>query len=319
MHIKSGFILNGVCVLWRGWIDLQRLEGFGCLEFDEYRAYLEDAMLKQQIDKQQSCNNANQTIPSLGRLNHHPLGGPQLGHSAVATNSMPPPPPVGFNPSTCLGPTGALPAGSLPPPPPPPAGQPPVSLADSAAHYGNAAIAAAAAAAFHQALAVGGSAPGGHPLHGLGAPPGSTLAAAAAAAAAASANGPAQSMVPSHLSTYANGAPIIPVSSIVAAVNRTSPPLHHAHLLNGSSQHNNNGCTPPRHNNQSPERENQQQQLRRQATKRAQEEQTQLDDVDVVSDISAHDLDFPPRRIFKTEQLTTAAHHHHRAAARRAA
>uniref|UniRef100_A0A803XLM8 Core-binding factor subunit beta n=1 Tax=Meleagris gallopavo TaxID=9103 RepID=A0A803XLM8_MELGA len=33
-------ILNGVCVIWKGWIDLQRLDGMGCLEFDEERAQL---------------------------------------------------------------------------------------------------------------------------------------------------------------------------------------------------------------------------------------------------------------------------------------
>lgn len=30
--------MNGVCVRWRGWIDLERLDGVGCLEFDEERA-----------------------------------------------------------------------------------------------------------------------------------------------------------------------------------------------------------------------------------------------------------------------------------------
>lgn len=30
--------MNGVCVRWRGWIDLDRLEGIGCLEFDEKAA-----------------------------------------------------------------------------------------------------------------------------------------------------------------------------------------------------------------------------------------------------------------------------------------
>ena len=38
VHLKSQFILNGVCVIWRGWVDLQRLDGTGCLEFDEDRA-----------------------------------------------------------------------------------------------------------------------------------------------------------------------------------------------------------------------------------------------------------------------------------------
>lgn len=36
--MKSRFIMNGVCVCWRGWIDLERLDGVGCLEFDEERA-----------------------------------------------------------------------------------------------------------------------------------------------------------------------------------------------------------------------------------------------------------------------------------------
>lgn len=38
MHIKSRFILNGVCTRWRGWIDLDRLDGVGCVEFDEEAA-----------------------------------------------------------------------------------------------------------------------------------------------------------------------------------------------------------------------------------------------------------------------------------------
>lgn len=34
-------ILNGVCVIWRGWIDLQRLDGMGCLEYDDERAQVQ--------------------------------------------------------------------------------------------------------------------------------------------------------------------------------------------------------------------------------------------------------------------------------------
>ena len=30
--------MNGVCVIWRGWIDLHRLDGIGCIEFDSERA-----------------------------------------------------------------------------------------------------------------------------------------------------------------------------------------------------------------------------------------------------------------------------------------
>ncbi|RXM33553.1 UPF0183 protein C16orf70 [Acipenser ruthenus] len=40
VHLKAPMILNGVCVFWKGWIDLQRLDGMGVLEFDEERAQL---------------------------------------------------------------------------------------------------------------------------------------------------------------------------------------------------------------------------------------------------------------------------------------
>ncbi|KAM9122479.1 core-binding factor subunit beta isoform 1-T1 [Pangshura tecta] len=40
VYLKAPMILNGVCVIWKGWIDLQRLDGMGCLEFDEERAQL---------------------------------------------------------------------------------------------------------------------------------------------------------------------------------------------------------------------------------------------------------------------------------------
>ena len=49
VHLRSPFILNGVCVRWRGWLDLERLDGVGCLEFDEENALLEDAKLREQV------------------------------------------------------------------------------------------------------------------------------------------------------------------------------------------------------------------------------------------------------------------------------
>lgn len=51
VHIKSHFIMNGVCVKFRGWLDLERLDGAGCLEYDEKRAFHEDAILRDQIDR----------------------------------------------------------------------------------------------------------------------------------------------------------------------------------------------------------------------------------------------------------------------------
>ncbi|XP_022661236.1 protein big brother-like [Varroa jacobsoni] len=50
VHLRSAFIMNGVCVRWRGWVDLERLDGAGCLEFDEDRARIEDAILREQIE-----------------------------------------------------------------------------------------------------------------------------------------------------------------------------------------------------------------------------------------------------------------------------
>uniref|UniRef100_A0A6Q2ZJI6 Core-binding factor subunit beta n=1 Tax=Esox lucius TaxID=8010 RepID=A0A6Q2ZJI6_ESOLU len=44
VYLKAPMILNGVCVIWKGWIDLQRLDGMGCLEYDEERAQHEDAL-----------------------------------------------------------------------------------------------------------------------------------------------------------------------------------------------------------------------------------------------------------------------------------
>lgn len=43
--------MNGVCVKFRGWLDLERVDGVGCLEFDERRAAHEDAILREQIER----------------------------------------------------------------------------------------------------------------------------------------------------------------------------------------------------------------------------------------------------------------------------
>ncbi|XP_006795866.1 core-binding factor subunit beta [Neolamprologus brichardi] len=44
VYLKAPMILNGVCVIWKGWIDLQRLDGMGYLEYDDERAQHEDAL-----------------------------------------------------------------------------------------------------------------------------------------------------------------------------------------------------------------------------------------------------------------------------------
>ncbi|XP_061404766.1 core-binding factor subunit beta isoform X2 [Lethenteron reissneri] len=50
VHLKAPMILNGVCVIWRGWVDLQRLDGMACLEFDEERAR-EDLLAQQAFEE----------------------------------------------------------------------------------------------------------------------------------------------------------------------------------------------------------------------------------------------------------------------------
>lgn len=51
VYLKSQFILNGVCVLWRGWLDLNRLDGLATVEYDSERAMIEDSILRQQLDQ----------------------------------------------------------------------------------------------------------------------------------------------------------------------------------------------------------------------------------------------------------------------------
>lgn len=43
--------MNGVCVRWRGWLDLDRLDGVGCLEYNEEHAAEEDTLLREQIER----------------------------------------------------------------------------------------------------------------------------------------------------------------------------------------------------------------------------------------------------------------------------
>lgn len=50
VHIRSPFILNGVCCRWKGYMDLERLDGVGCIEFDEDAATLEDAIMRDTVE-----------------------------------------------------------------------------------------------------------------------------------------------------------------------------------------------------------------------------------------------------------------------------
>ncbi|XP_032227728.1 core-binding factor subunit beta isoform X2 [Nematostella vectensis] len=51
VHIKSHFILNGVCIIFKGWIDLQRLDGIGYIEYDEEKARKEDKIMRETLEQ----------------------------------------------------------------------------------------------------------------------------------------------------------------------------------------------------------------------------------------------------------------------------
>jgi len=82
VHLRSHLIMNGVCVRWRGWIDLERLDGVGCLEYDEEHAAEEDALLRDQLErynqrlrdfeeKQRTYRSGPASAAQPPHLNHH--------------------------------------------------------------------------------------------------------------------------------------------------------------------------------------------------------------------------------------------------------
>lgn len=99
VHMRSHLILNGVCVRWRGWIDLEKLDGVACLEYDEEQAAQEDALLRDQLesynqrlrefsDKQRAFRNGVVPQPHLSNLDHHiqdPHG--HMGHHVSGTGT----------------------------------------------------------------------------------------------------------------------------------------------------------------------------------------------------------------------------------------
>lgn len=84
VHLRSSFIMNGVCVRFRGWLDLDRLDGVACLEYDELRARQEDAQLCEQIESHNLRMNDAQrlyTPPQEPPMHHH--GGPGVAPAAA--------------------------------------------------------------------------------------------------------------------------------------------------------------------------------------------------------------------------------------------
>lgn len=56
VRFRSGFIMNGVCVCCKGWLDLDKLEGIACLEYDPERAAREDANRRELVERyRQHC------------------------------------------------------------------------------------------------------------------------------------------------------------------------------------------------------------------------------------------------------------------------
>ena len=49
VHICTSFILNGVCVRWRGWLCLDKLEGVGSLDLDLELVQREEQLLQRQL------------------------------------------------------------------------------------------------------------------------------------------------------------------------------------------------------------------------------------------------------------------------------
>jgi len=96
VHLRSHLIMNGVCVTWRGWIDLQRLDGVGCLEYDEESAAREDAQLRVQLncyndrlrlfdEKQRAYRSGAAQPPHLNHHHHHHLN---VHHGHHVTGSV---------------------------------------------------------------------------------------------------------------------------------------------------------------------------------------------------------------------------------------
>lgn len=53
VHLKSNFIMNGVCVRWVGWIDLEQLTGKARLIYDEDTAKSEDDIMRRVMKETQ--------------------------------------------------------------------------------------------------------------------------------------------------------------------------------------------------------------------------------------------------------------------------
>ncbi|XP_066924887.1 core-binding factor subunit beta-like [Clytia hemisphaerica] len=51
VHLKSTFVMNGVCVIFKGMMDLQRLDGTAYLELDNIQSKIEDKIMRDTIEQ----------------------------------------------------------------------------------------------------------------------------------------------------------------------------------------------------------------------------------------------------------------------------
>lgn len=63
----------------RGWLDLERLDGVGCLEFDERRAAEEDAILRDQIERYNQRLRAFEDNKQMDQVRRSMAGGIGVG------------------------------------------------------------------------------------------------------------------------------------------------------------------------------------------------------------------------------------------------
>ena len=80
VHLKAPFILNGVCVCYKGWINTVRLDGMGRIEFDGERA---------QIEGSQLATHSGQQLNKISMQKTHPLKHPASGASPCEIDKRP--------------------------------------------------------------------------------------------------------------------------------------------------------------------------------------------------------------------------------------
>ncbi|XP_028410084.1 protein big brother-like [Dendronephthya gigantea] len=72
VFLLAPLIFNGVCVKFYGWLDVEALRGFGCLEFDEKSAQIEDEFLRETLKRKYGSLEAASAIKAFDGLYFSP-------------------------------------------------------------------------------------------------------------------------------------------------------------------------------------------------------------------------------------------------------